>query len=199
MPKRTPSGAPRRSPSRQRQFKLPVDLPEQKPASSSTEPRSHRKNSTQQTKVPAQDTPTPPASPQTDLFSYPFPPPPAPPRTHFTAEELRLSYSPPQSFTPRTAPDSWLYFVTDREEAHHLLHSGLHLTRKAPLLLTERNGVCAWLEKMAEDPAGPAAFPCVLRLRRTMVADMLEPDPDHSAEFSAECYLLSGATHEQDR
>nr|WP_159102869.1 hypothetical protein [Acetobacter persici] len=53
--------------------------------------------------------------------------------------------------------------------------------------------------KMTEDPPGLfATTPVVLRLRRAMVAGWLEPDPDHSAEFSAPCYLLSGSRQEQD-
>lgn len=198
MPKHTRRGAKRSTIPLQNQFRLPVALPEQKRRLLSPE-RPCAEKDLEKTPPPAEEAAQSGNTHQTDLFSYPFPPPPTPPRTHFTAEELRLSYSPPQHFTLHSTPDSWLYLVSNKEDAQHLLSSGVHLAKTEPLLLVERNGVCAWRDKLAEDPATATASPCVLRLRRSMVADMLEPDPDHSAEFSAECYLLTGAPQEQDR
>ncbi|MFT8471461.1 hypothetical protein [Acetobacter persici] len=136
---------------------------------------------------------------QADLFTSPLPPRPRPPRTRFDVEELRLSVVPASGFSAQAAPDSWLYLVTDTEDASHLLANGLPLRKIHPPLLTERGGVAHWLMKMTEDPPGLfATTPVVLRLRRAMVAGWLEPDPDHSAEFSAPCYLLSGSRQEQD-
>ncbi|KXV65426.1 hypothetical protein AD949_04690 [Acetobacter orleanensis] len=128
-----------------------------------------------------------------------MPPRPRPPRTQFEADELRISTAPASSFSPQAAPDSWLYLVTEPDTASQFLDHGLPLRKTHPSLLTERGGVVHWLAKMTEEPAGHfAAPPVVLRVRRTMVAAWLEPDPDHSAEFSAPCYLLSGSKQEQD-
>ncbi|WP_140329636.1 hypothetical protein [Acetobacter tropicalis] len=198
MPKHTRRGAKPSTLPLQNQFRLPVALPEKKRRPLSPERLCPEKN-LKKPPAAAIEAAQSGSMHQTDLFSYPFPPLPTSPRTHFTAEELRLSYSPPQHFTPQITPDSWLYLVSNKENAQHLLSSGVHLAKTEPLLLIERNGVCAWRDKLAEDPATATASPCVLRLRRSMVADMLEPDPDHSAEFSAECYLLTGAPQEQDR
>lgn len=136
---------------------------------------------------------------QTDLFSGPLPPRPRPPRTHLDTDELRLCAVPAREFAPHAAPDGWLYLVTEPDTASHFLEHGLPLRKAAPLLLTERGGVCGWLAKQADDTGGLFSTPAVvLRLRRTMVTGLLEPDPDHSAEFSAPCYLLSGSRQEQD-
>lgn len=89
--------------------------------------------------------------------------------------------------------DACLYLVTTDEEAAHFLAHGLKLSRATPIMLTERDGIGPWLAKLAENVTDEA--PCsnvVLRLRRAMVAQALEPEPDHSAEFAARCYLLSG-------
>lgn len=136
---------------------------------------------------------------QTDLFAGPLPPRPRLPRTHLEPEELRLSAVPASEFTPQAAPDSWLYLVTDADTASQFLAHGLPLRKAHPITLAERGGIRHWLMKITDESAGLfAEAPVVLRLRRAMVADLLEPDPDHSAEFSAPCYLLSGSRQEQD-
>ncbi|MFT9017627.1 hypothetical protein [Acetobacter malorum] len=146
--------------------------------------------------TPARRAPRPKAENplQTDLFTHPLPPRPRPPRTHLDTAELRLSAVPATGFSPQATPDSWLYLVTEPDTASQFLADGLPLRKTHPLLLTERGGVAHWLTKMTDDPPGLFAItPVVLRLRRTMVSEWLEPDPDHSAEFSAPCYLLSGS------
>lgn len=152
--------------------------------------------------TPARRSPRPKAENplQTDLFAHPLPPRPKPPRTHLDAEELRLSAVPASGFSPQAAPDSWLYLVEEPDTASQFLTNGLPLRKSHPILLTERGGVAHWLTKMTDDPPGLfATTPVVLRLRRAMVAEWLEPDPDHTAEFSAPCYLLSGSRQEQER
>ncbi|MBO1325233.1 hypothetical protein K2X14_08105 [Acetobacter sp. TBRC 12305] len=89
--------------------------------------------------------------------------------------------------------DSCLYLVTTAENASAFLADGLKLSRTAPIMLTERDGIGPWLAKLAENVTDEPLCPnVVLRLRRAMVAQALEPEPDHSAEFAARCYLLSG-------
>ncbi|MFT8676603.1 MAG: hypothetical protein ABF990_10475 [Acetobacter sp.] len=159
---------------------------------------------------PGPPTGTPPLPPSArqdppDLFSLPLP---ALPRSHFTPDELRLAPVPASTLmmgrTSRPAQakgqaatgdgnDACLYLVTTDEEAAHFLAHGLKLSRATPIMLTERDGIGPWLAKLAENVTDEA--PCsnvVLRLRRAMVAQALEPEPDHSAEFAARCYLLSG-------
>ncbi|MFT8885138.1 MAG: hypothetical protein ABF946_02875 [Acetobacter papayae] len=128
---------------------------------------------------------------QADLFSQPLPPLP---RTVFLPEEVRLSPVAVASLGGRSGEDGCLYLVATQIRAARLLEQGLPLSRRAPLMLTERAGVVPWLAWLSEtgaeeQDAGPGV---VLRLRRAMVAEMLESDPDHTAAFSAPCYWLSG-------
>lgn len=128
---------------------------------------------------------------QADLFSLPLPPLP---RTVFLPEEVRLSPVAVASLGGRSGEDGCLYLVATQVRAARLLEQGLPLSRRAPLMLTERAGVVPWLAWLSEtgaeeQDAGPGV---VLRLRRAMVAEMLESDPDHTAAFSAPCYWLSG-------
>lgn len=129
---------------------------------------------------------------QADLFSFPFPPLP---RTVFLPEEVRLTPVAVASLGGRGGEDGFLYLVVTQGRAARLLEQGLPLSRRAPLMLTERDGVMPWLawlnETQSEEP--DAEPKVVLRVRRAMVADVLEADPDHTAAFSAPCYWLSGA------
>lgn len=177
-------------------FPTPPDPTHALPEKQTAAPR--RKASLQ--KRAARKPPTKPENPlQGDLFARPLPPRPKPPRTQFDAEELRISEVPASGFSPQAAPDGWLYLVTEPDAASQFLNHGLPLRKTLPPLLTERGGVAHWLAKMTENSEGLSdAPPMVLRVRRTMIMGWLEPDPDHSAEFSAPCYLLSGSRQEQD-
>lgn len=136
---------------------------------------------------------------QDDLFARPLPPRPQPPRTRFSAEELRISVVPAAQFSAKTAPDGWLYLVAEPETASLFVTQGLPLRKNSPLLLAERDGVANWLAKITDNQTElSTTMPVVLRVRRTMVTAWLEPDPDHSAEFSAPCYWLSESRREQD-
>lgn len=127
---------------------------------------------------------------QADLFTLPLPPLP---RTGFLPDEVRLAPVAVASLAGRAGEDGFLYLVATEDGAARLLARGLPLSRRAPLMLTERAGVLPWLAwrtetQSGDDATGPGV---VLRLRRAMVADMLEMDPDHTAAFSAPCYWLS--------
>lgn len=129
---------------------------------------------------------------QADLFSFPFPPLP---RTVFLPEEVRLTPVAVASLGGRGGEDGFLYLVVQQGRAARLQEQGLPLSRRAPLMLTERDGVMPWLvwlsETQSEEPDSEPKV--VLRVRRAMVAEVLEADPDHTAAFSAPCYWLSGA------
>ncbi|MCX2567100.1 hypothetical protein OQ496_11625 [Acetobacter suratthaniensis] len=129
---------------------------------------------------------------QADLFSLPLPPLP---RTVFLPEEIRLSPVAVASLSGRAGEDGFLYLVETQGRAARLLEHGLPLSRRTPLMLTERGGVVPWLAwldetRAEEQESGPGM---VLRLRRAMVAEALEAEPDHTAAFCAPCYWLSGA------
>lgn len=127
---------------------------------------------------------------QTDLFSLPLLPPV---RTHFLPDEIRLTRIPSLAATHAKEAGNFLYHITDAPVASLLLQNGLPLNKRHPLMLTEQNGISAWLAKISEYLHGNASEKAViLRLRRVMVEDALEPDLDHTAEFASNCYLLSG-------
>ncbi len=127
---------------------------------------------------------------QTDLFAQPLPPLP---RSHFMPEEIRLSVVPSPEKIQAGTDDGFLYTVVSQEDATHLMAHGLPLNRRAPLMLTERAGIPLWLAKITETEVYSAhSYPAVLRLKRSLVAQALEQDPDHTAEFAISCYLLSG-------
>ncbi|ARW10694.1 hypothetical protein S101447_01623 [Acetobacter ascendens] len=127
---------------------------------------------------------------QTDLFSLPLLPPL---RTHFLPDEIRLTRIPSLAAVYTKGADNFLYHIANASVASLLLQHGLPLNRRHPLMLTEQNGISAWLAKITEYIEGNASEKAViLRLRRVMVEDALEPDPDHTAEFASNCYLLSG-------
>lgn len=127
---------------------------------------------------------------QTDLFSLPSLPLL---RTHFLPDEIRLARIPSLAAIYTKEADNFLYHIADAPVASVLLQKGLPLNKRHPLMLTEQNGISPWLAKISEYMQDHAAQEAViLRLRRVMVEDALEPDPDHTAEFASNCYLLSG-------
>ncbi|WP_338332899.1 hypothetical protein [Acetobacter sp. LMG 32666] len=127
---------------------------------------------------------------QDDLFARPLPPLP---RSRFMPDEIRLSFVPsPEKIQP-CGEDAFLYMVVSQSHAQHLMATGLPLDRRAPLMLTERAGICPWLAKTADTAGGDSHnMPVVLKLKRSLVAQALEVEPDHTAEFATACYLLSG-------
>lgn len=147
-------------------------------------PRSSRQQRTQQKR------PIKTKEVQTDLFSLPLLPPL---RTRFLASEIRLTRIPSLATTHAKEADGFLYHIANASMASLLLQEGLPLNKRHPLMLTEQNGISAWLAKLSDYvPDNNSADAVILRLRRVMVEDALEPDPDHTAEFASNCYLLSG-------
>ncbi|WP_367160834.1 hypothetical protein ABUE34_06420 [Kozakia baliensis] len=127
---------------------------------------------------------------QFDLFDRPpSPPPPPPPRTHISPEEAPLTLvSLREAATMAKAADQFLYMVARQDEAAIWQSEGLKLDPRAPLGLAERPAVLPWLQREMENDADEGL--CVLRVRRALLNEWLEPDPDQSAQFGAMCYLL---------
>ncbi|MBL7237892.1 hypothetical protein IFJ82_00845 [Novacetimonas hansenii] len=151
--------------------------------------------------APKKRTPRPPAPPpagQEDLFARPLPPVPVPPRrvTHLDATEIGLSPVPLRHFGPADATDGFFYIVTTSSQADAMLAHGLSISPRTPVSLTERPGVMAWYVDMSEDmeAISDEGGVAILRLRRFMVNDLVENDPDHTRAYGVPCYFLTGVT-----
>lgn len=93
--------------------------------------------------------------------------------------------------------DPWLYYcVRDPAEAHAILASGLRPDRTAPPVLREAGATVAWLASLSEDDededADDAPPPLLLRLRRNIVQNAMEPDPDAPQQPGSRMFLLTG-------
>ncbi|WP_220790030.1 hypothetical protein [Gluconacetobacter tumulisoli] len=126
-------------------------------------------------------------------------PPPAPPRrqvAHLDAAEIQLARVHYRGLQPSDPPDSYLYHIATARDAEHMLREGLDLSPRQPLLLTERGGVPYWLSLLVDDAdlqaEGPEDDIAVLRLKRFMVDDLIEDDPDSTRSSGTPCYFLTG-------
>lgn len=143
---------------------------------------------------------------QNDLFtSAPASPPPAappkaaptPPRrqvTHLDAETLQLARVHFRGLQASDPADSYLYHITTDENADAMLRDGLVMSRRHPLLLTERGGVPYWLSLVADDDDASEADIAVLRMKRFMIDDLIEDDPDSTRSSGSPSYFLTGNT-----
>lgn len=123
--------------------------------------------------------------------------PPAPRRqvTHLDADTVQLTRVHHRGLQPSDPPDSFLYHIAGAQRADAMLRDGLTLSRRDPLLLTERGGVPYWLSLLADDADlldDAAAGIVVLRLKRFMVDDLIEDDPDSTRSSGTPCYFLTG-------
>lgn len=125
---------------------------------------------------------------QADLFTHPLPPLP---RQHLNAQDIRLTAIPIGHLATTPEKDQWLYLAAPEPTAAEYLAHGITLSRTHPLLLATLRGMQAWLAKLheQEDPEQLDHI-CILRLHKTMVAELLEPEPDQSALFAAPFYWL---------
>lgn len=168
---------------------LPLDLPLSHP------PAVPRDTGPAPTKRKARQPDTPPAG-QEDLFARPLPPVATPPRrvTHLDAAEVGLSFVPLRQFGPADAADGFFYIVTTARQADSMLANGIDISPRAPMPLTERPGVMAWYTDLSEDMDAIAdeGGVAILRLRRFMVNDLVENDPDHTRAYGVPCYFLTG-------
>ncbi|GAJ30146.1 hypothetical protein [Acidomonas methanolica] len=127
------------------------------------------------------------AQPQPDLFDHVAESGRAEERTHLSPLEVPVTLVSLAALGSGLRPDAWLYCLCPVPQSRRLLRDGLRLDRRAPLSLLERPALFALVAMLAE--AGEAC-PSILRLRRALVQDFLEPDPDSSARAGAPCYWL---------
>lgn len=153
---------------------------------------------------PKGETPPPVAAApgrQADLFAAP-PPPARRVLTYLDIAALGLGMVNPRSLQAGAGPDGYLYHVTTRAAMDTIQARGtVVFSRRAPLVLTERPGVAAWLADMMEHdmpgPDGPPDSapgngPVIFRLRRFMIDDLLENDPDRTRQYGVPFHLLTG-------
>mgnify|MGYP003362843115 FL=1 len=135
--------------------------------------------------------PAPDPATQPDLFTVP--PPRARRRlTYLDITALGLGRVDMGTLRAGTGPDGYLYHVTTQEGLDTIQARGtLVFSERAPLVLTERTGVAAWLADMMEHDA-PDGPPVIFRVRRFMVDDLLENDPDRTRGYGVSFYLLTG-------
>ncbi|MHC0614359.1 hypothetical protein LV478_05775 [Komagataeibacter oboediens] len=95
--------------------------------------------------------------------------------------------------------DAYLYHVTTQADLETIQARGtIVFSPRAPLVLTERPGVPPWLANMMEimesaDPAGHTAdMPVVLRVKRFVIDELLEHDPDRTRRYGVSFFLLTG-------
>ncbi|CAP55192.1 hypothetical protein [Gluconacetobacter diazotrophicus] len=145
---------------------------------------------------------------QDDLFTRPpaaIPEPvapepvaPAPPRRraeHLDAESVQLARVHYRGLQSSDPADSYLYHIATGRDAEAMLRDGLAPSRRNPLLLTERGGVPYWLAVLADDAdmvGDEAADIAVLRMKRFMIDDLIEDDPDSTRSSGSPCYFLTG-------
>ncbi|MFW7268546.1 hypothetical protein ACMAUO_11315 [Gluconacetobacter sp. Hr-1-5] len=137
---------------------------------------------------------------QNDLFASPLPaaPPkaePPPPRrqiTHLDAETLQLARVHYRGLQASDPADSYLYHITTNGNAEAMLRDGLVMSRRHPLLLTERGGVPYWLSLVADDDDASETDIAVLRMKRFMIDDLIEDDPDSTRSSGSPSYFLTG-------
>ncbi|NHO55104.1 hypothetical protein GOB87_14315 [Acetobacter estunensis] len=159
---------------RLKQEQLPLPFPEQPPTPA--RPRVQK---------PVTAEAASPAEP--DLFSAP------PPRTLSRPVGFPLSpvslHQFRQTATPATV-DTWLYYgVTDPSLTGRLLEDGLLPDRADPPLLREAGAALRWLADLDEELLAEGRV-VLFRLRRKLVRDVMELDPDGSSEPGARGYFL---------
>lgn len=169
-----PTPRPKRSPTQTQLELYAATIP------NTVAPKQPRKQATRHTDV------APTA--QSDLFTHPLPPPP---RNHLKPQDIRLTSIPIGLLSSAQEKGQWLYFATTEPAATDYLTKGIVLSRTNPLLLTTLNGMQAWLAKLheQEDPEHVETL-CIMRLHKTMVAELLEPEPDQSTLLSAPFFWL---------
>ncbi|GBR03749.1 hypothetical protein [Acetobacter oeni] len=171
----------------QGRFDLPVaePHPDDRPHPSGRSPRSN--------------TSTQPAD-QPDLFSVSPPRPTPPPAPQRASESVRFTLSPVRirqfiAAAGSNTIDHWLYYCTDDDAiARTVLENGLTPDPDDPPTLREAGAVTSWLARFDEDsqddPDG--GEPVIFRLRRSIVREAIEPDPDAPQQPGKRHYLLAG-------
>ncbi|MCE2565376.1 hypothetical protein [Komagataeibacter sp. FNDCF1] len=137
------------------------------------------------------------ALPQPDLFAAPQV---AGSRlTYLDNATLGLARVDMRGWRPGDGPDSYLYHVTQRDGMATIEARGtIVFSPRAPLVLTERPGVGPWLANMMEvmEPDEIAGHsdetPVVFRVKRFVIDELLEHDPDRTRRYGVSFFLLTG-------
>ncbi|MFS3134382.1 hypothetical protein ACLRDC_03250 [Gluconacetobacter sacchari] len=166
-----------------------LPLPEPASARPSSHPTPRRPRAPRPAREPAD-------TGQNDLFAAPPPTAPPPRRqvTHLDAESLQLARIHYRGLQASDPADSYLYHITTEENAEAILRDGISISRRHPLLLTERGGVPYWLALLADDDDTGTADVAVLRMKRFMIDDLIEDDPDSTRSSGSPGYFLTGNT-----
>lgn len=156
-------------------------------------------------RLPGPDTtpsPASPALPQPDLFAAPA----AAGRrlTYLDNAALGLARVNMRGWRADGAPDSYLYHVTQHDGMDLIEARGtVVFSPRAPLVLTERPGVAPWLANMMEvmEPDGVSGhsgeIPVVFRVKRFLIDELLEQDPDRTRRYGVSFFLLTGLTRSE--
>jgi len=140
----------------------------------------------------------PVAGPQPDLFAAPLPGI-AHALTYLDTVAIGLTRVDVRHLRAGEGADAYLYHVTTQADLETIQARGtIVFSPRAPLVLTERPGVPPWLANMMEimesdDPAGHIAdMPVVLRVKRFVIDELLEHDPDRTRRYGVSFFLLTG-------
>ena len=140
-----------------------------------------------------------PAVPQPDLFAAPAPV--GRRLTYLDNAALGLAQVNMRGWQSGNGPDSYLYHVTNSNDLETILARGTVLfSPRSPLVLTERPGVALWLANMMEvmEPdtivGHSGEIPVVFRVKRFVIDDLLEHDPDRTRRYGVSFFLLTGLT-----
>ncbi|GAN85976.1 hypothetical protein Gain_0012_039 [Komagataeibacter intermedius TF2] len=140
----------------------------------------------------------PVAGPQPDLFAAPLPGI-AHALTYLDTVAIGLTRVDVRHLRAGEGADAYLYHVTTQADLETIQARGtIVFSPRAPLVLTERPGVPPWLANMMEimesdDPAGHTAdMPVVLRVKRFVIDELLEHDPDRTRRYGVSFFLLTG-------
>ena len=147
--------------------------------------------------------PVTPAASQPDLFVTPQPGIPHA-LTYLDTAAIGLGRVDVRHLRAGEGADAYLYHVTTRAELETIQARGtIVFSPRAPLVLTERPGVPPWLANMMEvmesdDPAGHIAdIPVVLRVKRFVIDELLEHDPDRTRRYGVSFFLLTGIARQE--
>ncbi|WP_244191791.1 hypothetical protein [Komagataeibacter swingsii] len=146
---------------------------------------------------------TPPGGGQPDLFAAPMPGI-RPVLTYLDTAAIGLGRVDVRQWRAGAEADGYLYHVTTQADLETIQARGtIVFSPRAPLVLTERPGVAPWLANMMEvmetdDMAGHTAdIPVVFRVKRFVIDELLEHDPDRTRRHGVSFFLLTGLTRQE--
>nr|WP_232272450.1 hypothetical protein [Komagataeibacter europaeus] len=150
------------------------------------------------------DAPTAPsATDQPDLFAVPMPGI-RHVLTYLDIAAIGLARVDVRQLRAGEGADAYLYHVTTQADLETIQARGtIVFSPRAPLVLTERPGVPLWLANMMEvmepdDMAGHIAeIPVVFMVKRFVMDELLEHDPDRTRKYGVSFFLLTGLNRQE--